>query len=79
MEGETMVPMDSLKGQQAPCGRIVDGEHYQDQDEEALVTDAVYYACGCRSIRHEYHDGSVSRNVVHHDGAVLVDEFLAAQ
>ena len=74
-----MVPVSSLKSQWAPCGRIVDGEHYQDKDEETLLTDAVYYACGCRGIRHEYHDGSVSRNVVHHDGAVLVDELLAAQ
>ena len=25
----------TFKGQQAPCGRIVDGETYQDQDDEA--------------------------------------------
>ncbi len=68
---ETMVLTSSLKNQHAPCGRILDGEHYQDKDEEALLTDAMYYACGCRSISHEYHDGSVSREVVHHDGAVL--------
>ena len=28
----------SFKGQQAPCGRIVDGETYQDQDDEVVVT-----------------------------------------
>jgi hypothetical protein len=55
----------------------VDGEHYQDQDEECLVADHLYYACGCRSIRHEYHDGSMCQKVVHHDGTVLVDEFFA--
>jgi hypothetical protein len=64
-------------GEQAPCGRIVDGERYQDQDEQCLVSDELFYACGCRSIRHEYHDGSVSRKVVRHDGTVLVDELIA--
>ena len=50
----------TFKSEQAPCGQIVDGESYQDQDEEVLVTDERDYACGCRTIRHEYHDGSVS-------------------
>ncbi|MGQ0639715.1 MAG: hypothetical protein ACT4P6_02940 [Gemmatimonadaceae bacterium] len=64
-------------GQKAPCGRIVDGESYQDRDEDALLTEAMDFACGCRVIRHEYHDGSVSRKVVRHDGSVLVDELLS--
>jgi hypothetical protein len=67
----------AFKGERAPCGRIVDGEHYQDGDEECLVTEQWYYGCGCRSTRHEYHDGSVCRKVVRHDGTVLADEFLA--
>jgi len=67
----------AFRAEQAPCGRIVDGEHYQDGDEECLVTERWYYACGCRSTRHEYHDGSVCRKVVRHDGTVLADEFLA--
>jgi membrane-bound inhibitor of C-type lysozyme len=68
-----------FKSQQAPCGQIVDGETYEDQDEEILVTQELDYACGCRSIRHEYHDGSVSRKVIRHDGTVLVDEMLSAE
>ena len=60
--------------EQAPCGQIVDGEHFQDQDDDALVTDVLRYACGCRSIRHEYHDGSISHKVIQHDGKTLVDE-----
>jgi hypothetical protein len=64
-------------GQKAPCGRVVDGESYRDEDEQALVTEDVSYACGCRSIRHEYHDGSVGRRIIHHNGRVLVDELLA--
>jgi hypothetical protein len=66
-----------FQSEKAPCGRFVDGEHYQDQDEESLVTDNWYYACGCRSIRHEYHDGSICLKVVRHDGTTLVDELFA--
>jgi membrane-bound inhibitor of C-type lysozyme len=69
----------SFTRQQAPCGRIVDGETYQDRDEETVLTREVDYACGCRSIRHEYHDGSVSEKVIRHDGTVLVDELLSAE
>jgi len=69
----------SFVGQKAPCGRIVDGESYQDRDEDALLTEEMDYACGCRMIRHEYHDGSVSRKVVRHDGHVLIDELLSAE
>jgi hypothetical protein len=69
----------SFKSQQAPCGRIVDGEQHQDRDEECLLADDLHYACGCRSTYHQYHDGSVRRQVVRHDGAVLVNEFLAAE
>ena len=65
--------------QPAPCGRLVDGETYQDRDEETVLTLEVDYACGCRTIRHEYHDGSVSQKVIRHDGHVLVDELLSAE
>lgn len=63
--------------QQAPCGRLVDGERVQDRDEDCLISDELFYACGCRSFRHEYHDGAVSCKVVRHDGTVLVDELIA--
>jgi hypothetical protein len=49
----------------------------QDRDDEGLVVSDMYYACGCRSIRHEYHDGSLCRRIVRHDGRVLVDELIA--
>jgi len=61
----------------APCGRIVDGERFQDRDQDegqCLVTDESFFACGCKSIRHEYHDGAVAEKVIRHDGHVLVDE-----
>lgn len=69
----------NFKGQKAPCGRIVDGENYEDHDDEVVVTKETHYACGCRSSQHEYHDGSVSRRIVRHDGHVLVDELLSAE
>ena len=33
-------------GLQAPCGRIVDGENYEDHDDEVVVTRETFYACG---------------------------------
>jgi hypothetical protein len=69
----------TLKGQQAPCGRIVDGETYQDQDDEVVMTQETIYTCGCQTIRHQYHDGSCSRRVVRHDGHVLIDELISAE
>lgn len=74
-----MVATYSFSRQQAPCGRIVGGETYQDSDDETVLTQEFDYACGCRTIRHEYHDGSVSQKVIRHDGAVLVDELLSAE
>lgn len=74
-----MDPVGAFKGQQAPCGKIVDGMRYEDRDEEVTVSQQQVYACGCVVTRHEYHDGSVSRKVVHHKGKVLVDELLDAE
>ncbi len=73
-----MVPT-AVKSEQAPCGQIVECEVFEDQDQEVLITQESIYACGCLSLRHEYHDGSVSLRVVHHDGTVLVDDLLAAE
>jgi hypothetical protein len=61
----------------APCGQVVDGEHFEEEDDGCRLSDNVYYACGCRSIVHEYTDGSFQRKVIHHDGTVLVDELVA--
>jgi hypothetical protein len=55
----------------APCGKVVDGQHYRDDDEEGLVIRDEYYACGCRVILHEYHDGSVQTTAIHHSGRVI--------
>ena len=68
----------SLEKQEAPCGRIVGVDQREDRDGDCLLTRDLQYACGCRSISHEYHDGAVSRKVVRHDRVVLVDEFITA-
>jgi hypothetical protein len=66
-------------GRQAPCGQIVNVESHEDLDDDDVhVTEALAFACGCRSIRHEYHDGSISNKVIRHDGKVLVDEFISS-
>ena len=44
--------------ERAPCGQLVDGEHLQDRDDDCLVSDEWFYDCGCRDLRHEYHDGT---------------------
>ena len=69
----------TFKGQPTPCGRVEDSEHFEDHDDDCVVTRGIEFACGCRSLHHEYHDGSVSRKVVHHDGRVMVDELLSAE
>ena len=50
-----------------------------DQDDDVVMTHEATFACGCRTIQHEYHDGAVSRTLVHHDGRILVDELIAAE
>ncbi len=77
--GVAVDPTAAVKSQKAPCGKTVDGESYEDRDEQALLTEELCYACGCLVIRHEYHDGSVSRKVVHHNGKVLVDELISSE
>ncbi|MCP3819095.1 hypothetical protein NLX86_13520 [Streptomyces sp. A3M-1-3] len=63
--------------ERAPCGRIVDGLRYQEEDAAGLFIDEVTYACGCRQVRREFHDGSVRVKTVRHDGTVLQDEHSA--
>ena len=74
-----MVPATIFKSGHAPCGQIVDGETFEDRDADVLLTQEVCYSCGCVSIRHEYHDGSVACRIVDHRGHVLLDELLASE
>ncbi|MGH3859639.1 hypothetical protein [Actinokineospora sp.] len=60
--------------EKAPCGKLHDGMRHQENDDEGLSIDDLRYSCGCRRIRHVYHDGSIRMKVVRHDGKVLRDE-----
>lgn len=42
--------------QKAPCGHMVDGDHHIERDDEGLAYDDLKFSCGCREIRHFYHD-----------------------
>ncbi len=63
----------------APCGNQHGGERYLSEDQQGLVTEELRYSCGCRVTKEEFHDGSVHRMVVKHDGRVLVDEELRGE
>jgi hypothetical protein len=60
--------------ERAPCGKLVDGDRLQEGDGDGLAFDDLIYACGCRRIRHEFHDGSIRIRTVRHDGKVIMDE-----
>jgi hypothetical protein len=69
-----MATIIRFTGERAACGKIVGGERRRDEDDDGLRFDSVHYDCGCRERLHEFHDGSVHRTIVRHDGRVLVDE-----
>jgi hypothetical protein len=65
--GKTMVGYRAtFAAELAPCGAIVGGECYRDDDGEGLVVYDQYYTCGCRRTRHEYHDGTVTTTATRH-------------
>ena len=70
---------ERFNSEKAPCGQMAAGDRLRDRDEQCLLSDEQFYDCGCQRIRHEYHDGSVSSRVVHHNGTVLEDELIAGQ
>ena len=70
------VTTSRFTNEKAPCEQVVDGERFRDRDDECLQSDELSYDCGCWSIRHEFHDGSVSSSVVRHDGTVLEDDII---
>jgi hypothetical protein len=61
----------------APCGKRRGGEILVDEDGYGLLIRDVYFACGCRRIRHEYHDGSIEVMTTRHDGRRVSESSLA--
>ena len=66
----------AFEPERAPCGKTVGGDCYRDTDDEGLVVYDLYYTCGCRRTRHEYHDGTVTTRAIRHGRRhkVLSDE-----
>jgi hypothetical protein len=71
--------ISGFEAQKAPCGSQHDGQRSLTEDLQGLLTEELRFSCGCRTAREEYHDGSVHRTVVRHDGKVLVDEELRGE
>jgi hypothetical protein len=69
-----MTTSTRFTGEQAPCGRSVDGGRARDDDDEGFVLEQMRYDCGCQSTRRQYHDGGVHIRVVDHHGKVRSDE-----
>ena len=63
--------------ERAPCGKLMDGARHWEDDDAGFVIDDLRYICGCRRIRHVFHDGSIRIRTVRHDGKVLLDEHSA--
>ncbi|MEU5850225.1 hypothetical protein [Saccharopolyspora shandongensis] len=55
----------------------MNGVRHREGDAAGLLVEDVAYECGCRAMRHQFHDGSVRIRKVRHDGKVLVDEHSA--
>ena len=69
-----IVTSEPFTREKAPCGKVVDGTRHREDDDSGLIINDTNYGCGCRQIRHEYHDGSYRIRTTHHNGRVLADE-----
>jgi hypothetical protein len=67
----------SFTKEKAPCGRQVTGSRHHDEDSSGMMFDDVNFACGCRTIQHQFHDGSCRTRVIRHDGRVLLNQLSA--
>jgi len=72
-----LIATTRFTSERAPCGKLCDGARHREDDDAGLIIDDRRYDCGCRRIRHEFHDGSVRIGAVRHDGKVLLDEHSA--
>jgi hypothetical protein len=77
--GRSMKTSICFTDRSTPCRQRRGGEQYEDRDDTTLLTELVFFSCGCRIVVNEYHDGCVGRTVVRHDGRLLLDELLTGQ
>lgn len=57
-----------------PLRRPANGSNGGRAIPPGLAYDDLKFSCGCREIRHFYHDGSMRVRTIRHDGKVLKDE-----
>ena len=63
-----------FSSERAPCGKQMSGRRHQDVDSQGFILDNRTYACGCRQIHQQFHDGSGRARIIRHDGKILEDE-----
>lgn len=63
----------------APCGRTVEAYELADDDDFGMIIRSYRYTCGCRTVRREYHDGSVSERTVRHNGKKITSKLRPEQ
>lgn len=63
--------------QKAPCGHMVDGDHHIERDDEGLAYDDLKFSCGCREIRHFYHDAARAVLAGHYAAWLVVSVIVA--
>ncbi|MQA63432.1 MAG: hypothetical protein GEU86_18530 [Actinophytocola sp.] len=68
---------NEFTAEKAPCGKVEGGSRHREEDDDGLTFDDLTYSCGCRRIRHVFHDGSIRLKTIRHDGKVLADEHSA--
>lgn len=64
----------SVMTENAPCGKQARTHWYRDTDDDGLILENLIYACGCRYVYHQFHDGSGRARLIRHDGKALIDE-----
>ncbi len=63
-----------FSSERSPCGKQMGVRRHHDADSHGFLLDNRTYACGCRHVHRQFHDGSGRTQVIRHDGKILVDE-----
>jgi len=63
-----------FSSERAPCGKRMGGRRHVDGGSQGYILDNWTYACGCRRVHQQFHDGSGRAQTIRHDGKILVDE-----
>ncbi|WP_433655105.1 hypothetical protein ACQPW1_29840 [Nocardia sp. CA-128927] len=58
---------------------MVNEDLSDDDDDFGMVIHVHRYSCGCRTVRRDYHDGSVGERTVRHDGKKVASQLRPEQ